>query len=152
MKTTILEFMSKDHDRLDNLFEEFNKLRKSDISRAKPLFLNFSAGLQAHIAWEEDILFPIFERETGMRDAGPTAVMRMEHGQIKNFLEDISGKVLAGELDGIDELGTKLLQVLGSHNMKEENILYPAIDDLTNEQEKKQAIERMTELPSENFA
>jgi iron-sulfur cluster repair protein YtfE (RIC family) len=144
--------MSKDHDSLDNLFEEFNKLRKSDISRAKPLFLNFSAGLQAHIAWEEDILFPIFERETGMRDAGPTAVMRMEHGQIKNFLEDISGKVLAGELDGIDELGTKLLQVLGSHNMKEENILYPAIDNLTNEQEKKQAIERMTELPSENFA
>jgi iron-sulfur cluster repair protein YtfE (RIC family) len=144
--------MSKDHDSLDNLFEEFNKLRKSDISRAKPLFLNFSAGLQAHIAWDEDILFPIFERETGMRDAGPTAVMRMEHGQIKNFLEDISGKVLAGELDGIDELGTKLLQVLGSHNMKEENILYPAIDDLTNEQEKKQAIERMTELPSENFA
>ena len=49
-------------------------------------------------------------------------------------------------------MGTKLLQVLGSHNMKEENILYPAIDDLTNEQEKKQAIERMTELPSENFA
>ena len=149
MKTTILEFMSEDHDRLDNLFEEFNKLRKSDISRAKPLFLNFSTGLQAHIAWEEDILFPIFERATGMRDAGPTAVMRMEHRQIKNFLEAISGKVLADELD---ELSIKLLEVLGSHNMKEENILYPAIDDLTNEQEKKQAIERMTELPSENFA
>ena len=149
MKTTILEFMSKDHDSLDNLFEEFNKLRKSDISRAKPLFLNFSAGLQAHIAWEEDILFPIFERGTGMYDTGPTAVMRMEHGHIKNFLEEISGKVLADELD---ELGIKLLEVLGSHNQKEENILYPAIDNLTNEQEKKQAIERMTELPSENFA
>jgi len=49
-------------------------------------------------------------------------------------------------------LGIKLLEVLGSHNQKEENILYPAIDNLTNEQEKKQAIERMTELPSENFA
>ena len=152
MKTTILEFMNKDHDRLDNLFEEFNKLRKSDISRAKPLFLSFRAGLQAHIAWEEDILFPIFERETGMHATGPTAVMRMEHRQIKNFLEEISGKVLADELDGIDESEIKLLEVLGSHNLKEENILYPAIDDLTNEQEKKQAIERMTELPSENFA
>ena len=149
MKTTILEFMSKDHDSLDNLFEEFNKLRKSDISRAKSLFLEFSVGLQAHIAWEEDILFPIFERGTGMYDTGPTAVMRMEHGHIKNFLEEISGKVLADELD---ELGIKLLEVLGSHNQKEENILYPAIDNLTNEQEKKQAIERMTELPSENFA
>jgi len=150
--TTLFEFMSIDHDRLDDLFEEFNKLAKSDMGKAKSLFDNFRAGLQRHIIWEEDILFPIFERATGMHETGPTAVMRMEHGQIKNILAAIHEKVLAGESDGIDGLGTQLLGVLGPHNVKEENILYPAIDDLTNEQEKKQAIERMTELPSENFA
>ncbi|HAJ76949.1 MAG TPA: hypothetical protein DCM64_10900 [Gammaproteobacteria bacterium] len=152
MMTTLFEFMSIDHDRLDDLFEEFNKLAKSDMGKAKSLFDNFRAGLQRHIIWEEDILFPIFERATGMHETGPTAVMRMEHGQIKNILAAIHEKVLAGESDGIDGLGTQLLGVLGPHNVKEENILYPAIDDLTNEQEKKQAIERMTELPSENFA
>jgi len=142
--TTIFEFMSMDHDRLDNLFDAFKNLKKSDISGAKKSFLDFKAGLQTHIAWEENILFPIFERETGMRDTGPTAVMRMEHGQIKNLLEEIDQQVLAGDSEESDEAETNLLEVLGSHNQKEENILYPAIDNLANEQEKEQAIAKMT--------
>jgi iron-sulfur cluster repair protein YtfE (RIC family) len=135
--------MSVDHDRLDDKFEGFEKLKADDIDGARTSFLDFQAGLLRHIAWEEDILFPIFEQETGMRDAGPTAVMRMEHDQIKKFLEEIAGKVLAGELEGIDEVKTGLLEVLGSHNQKEENILYPAIDNLTSEDEKEKVIEKM---------
>lgn len=148
MTTTIFEFMSVDHDRLDNTFKEFKKLIKKDITGAKTEFLDFKAGLQKHIAWEEDILFPIFEEGTGIRDAGPTAVMRMEHRQIKDFLEEIGEKVLAGDLEEIDEAESGLLEVLGSHNEKEEAILYPAIDNLTSEQEKEQAITRMMEMPS----
>ena len=143
--------MSVDHDRLDNIFEEFKSLKKDDMNRAKTLFLDFKAGLQKHIVWEEDILFPIFERGTGMHDTGPTAVMRMEHRHIKNFLEEIGEKILVGELEGIDEAEIGLLEVLGSHNQKEENILYPAIDNLTSEQEKEQAIKKMTEMPSESL-
>jgi hemerythrin superfamily protein len=74
----------------------------------------------------------------------------MEHRQIKDFLEEIGEKVLAGELEGIDEAEIGLLEVLRSHNEKEETILYPAIDNLTSEQEKERAITRMTEMPSEN--
>ena len=150
--TTIFEFMSTDHDRLDNMFEGFKNLKKDDMSGARRLFLDFKTGLQAHIAWEEDILFPIFERGTGMHDTGPTAVMRTEHRHIKNFLEEISEKVLAGAVEGIDEAEIGLLEVLGAHNQKEENILYPAIDNLTSEQEKEQAITRMTEMTSGNLA
>jgi iron-sulfur cluster repair protein YtfE (RIC family) len=143
--------MSVDHDRLDEIFEEFKKLKKIDLEGARPFFLAFKAGLQKHILWEENILFPIFEQETGMRDTGPTAVMRMEHRQIETFLEEIGEKVLAGELEGVDEAETGLLEVLGSHNQKEENILYPAIDNLTSEQEKEKAIENMTEGSSETL-
>jgi len=150
--TTIFEFMSRDHDRLDNIFEEFKKVRISDMSNSAPLFHDFKAGLQAHIAWEEDIMFPIFERETGMRDAGPTAVMRMEHQHIKKFLEEIGAKIQMGELQGIDEAEIGLLGVLGSHNQKEENILYPALDNLTGEQEKEQVISRMMNQSIEDLA
>ncbi len=150
MTTTIFEFMSVDHDRLDDTFKEFKKLNKNDMNGAKTVFLDFKARLHKHIAWEEDILFPIFEQATGMHNAGPTAVMRMEHRQIKDFLEEIGEKVLAGELEGIDEAEIGLLEVLGSHNEKEETILYPAIDNLTSEQEKEKAITRMTEMPSQN--
>lgn len=149
--TTIFEFMSLDHDRLDNIFEQFKNLKKDDLGGAKRLFLDFKAGLQQHIVWEEDILFPIFERGTGMYDTGPTAVMRTEHRHIKNFLEDIGEKILVGNMEGVDAAEIGLLEVLGSHNQKEENILYPAIDNLTSEQEKKQAIKRMTDMPSESL-
>jgi hemerythrin superfamily protein len=70
----------------------------------------------------------------------------MEHGQIKNFLEMIGEKVLAENLEGLEEAEIGLLEVLGSHNQKEENILYPAIDNLTSEHEKEKAIARMTEV------
>jgi hemerythrin superfamily protein len=47
-------------------------------------------------------------------------------------------------MEGVNEAEISVLEVLGSHNQKEENILYPAIDNLTSEPEKVQAIEKMT--------
>ena len=39
-----------------------------------------------------------------------------------------------------------LFKVLESHNQKEENILYPGIDNLTSEQEKDQMIKRISAI------
>jgi len=68
--------MSVDHDRLDEIFEGFKKLKDDDIDAAGKLFLEFKTGLLQHINWEEDILFPVFEQKTGIHDTGPTAIMR----------------------------------------------------------------------------
>jgi iron-sulfur cluster repair protein YtfE (RIC family) len=144
--------MCLDHDRLDNLFGDYKAPNLTGINGALELFLDFEAGLQMHIIWEEDILFPIFEQETGMRDSGPTAVMRMEHRHIKKFLEQIGEKLRTGELSGIDEAEIELLDILDSHNRKEENILYPAIDNLTTEREKEQAVTCMAEMRSATLA
>lgn len=142
--TTILEFMSVDHDRLDNIFSELMALGAGDGERAQALFGDFRSGLERHIVWEEDLLFPIFERATGMRDAGPTAVMRMEHRQIRDILEQIDQTLLADSPPAITDLAKALLEVLGSHNHKEEHILYPAIDNVAEEQERQQAIDQMS--------
>ena len=144
--TTISGFMRADHARLDTTFEEFKRLGNDEIDRGKSLFFDFNAGLRRHIIWEEDILFPIFERATGMHDSGPTEVMRMEHRQIKQILEEIKEKVTAGILVGIQEAENGLLEVLGSHNQKEENILYPAIDQLSDEEQTEQVISRMADM------
>jgi len=142
--TTILEFMTVDHDRLDNIFSELMALGAGDGKRAQALFGDFRSGLERHIVWEEDLLFPIFERSTGMRDAGPTAVMRMEHRQIREILEQIDQTLRAENPPAIARLANALLQVLGSHNQKEEHILYPAIDNVAEEQERQQAIDQMS--------
>jgi len=46
MITTIVEFMGKDHERLDNLFEAFKKQLNDDIVGAGEIFLEFKAGLE----------------------------------------------------------------------------------------------------------
>ncbi len=146
----ITNFMGQDHDRLDGLVTEFQATKGSDFGKAKHFFSEFKRGLQWHIVWEEEILFPLFEHRTGMEDCGPTAVMRMEHRQIKDFLEQIHDRIAKGETN-TDEFERGLLTVLFAHNKKEETILYPLIDQSLSEQEAKETLARMREVPEEQY-
>jgi hemerythrin-like domain-containing protein len=142
----ISEFMSADHAKLDRTFEEFQRQQSRDMAKAKLLFDQFMAGLQGHIIQEEELLFPIFEKRSGMTDGGPTAVMRMEHGKIKGFLEEMNARLLAGISENLDELGVALLELLISHNQKEESILYPAIDRMVTDEDRKKLLGDMANL------
>ena len=144
--TTILEFMSVDHDRLDNKIRMYGTEKLVDIERAENIFLFFKSELERHIIWEEDILFPVFERKTSNKDAGPTSVMRMEHIQIKDHLQKIQRKLHAKKVQDLCEEQVALFKLLESHNQKEENILYPGIDNLTSEQEKDQMIKQISAI------
>lgn len=135
-----------DHDRLDQLLATYRESKRVDFDRAKQAFEQFKAGLQRHILWEENLLFPLFEGKTGMRDHGPTVVMRAEHRQIARRLEAIHDKVRARDV-GSDEDEGALVEVLTAHNDKEENILYPTIDRLLTDEEKAAVFREMEELP-----
>ena len=139
---SIYDFMSKDHDRLDEIFNKFKQIKNRNINRAKELFGEFKNGLERHIVWEEEILFPLFEKQAGMNDSGPTFVMRTEHVRIKEIISGIHER--AEKLDpDTDELENELLFVLTAHNDKEESILYPWIDNSISSQEKEEAFERI---------
>lgn len=128
-----MEFMSKDHDRLDGIFIAFQKNKTENLEQAKTLFSSFESGLRRHIVWEEEILFPAFEEQTGMKNMGPTAVMRMEHHKIKEFLDQIGQKLQDNDIHTGDA-EESLIGVLTSHNDKEEKILYPWIDRSLSEE------------------
>lgn len=131
---SISEFMGKDHDRLDDLFNQYKGFKNTDQNKANENFSEFKLGLEKHIVWEEDILFPLFELKTGMFNMGPTVVMRMEHESIKHILTNISTKLIQSRIQ-TDELDGDLIRILSEHNNKEENILYPTIDSLLNDEE-----------------
>jgi hemerythrin superfamily protein len=149
-RTTISTFYELDHDRLDELFKAFQQFKRSDFSKAKEAFREFKFGLQRHIVWEEDLLFPLWEEKTGMSDGGPTFVMRNEHRQIGRLLEAIHDKV-ADQNPDCDQEEQALLNLLGSHNMKEERVLYPAIDQVTNEEERETVFRNMKNIPEERY-
>jgi len=134
----ISEFMEKDHDRLDAIFQEFQRTR-DDRGRAGSLFNEFAGGLKRHIRWEEELLFPLFENKTGMRNSGPTMVMRMEHREIEKLLQNISDAI-AGDTAHWEH---SLLEVLSTHNQKEETILYPWMDRSLSEKEREDVFTKM---------
>jgi hemerythrin superfamily protein len=85
-----------------------------------------------------------------MSEGGPTFVMRHEHRQIGQLLESIHDKVARQELDS-DQVEQLLLNVLGSHNMKEERVLYPSIDTVTNEAERETVFRNMKTIPEDRY-
>ncbi len=150
-ESMIQDYFEEDHDRLDKLFTSFQTLKRSDYPKAKEAFKQFKMGLQRHIVWEEDLLFPIWERKTGLTEGGPTQVMRMEHRQIGELLEAIHEKVKEQNPES-DQEEERLQAVLASHNMKEERILYPAIDKVLEDGERVSLFKAMKEMPSERYA
>ena len=143
---TISGYYAADHDRLDELFARYRSLKANEPMAARATFDEFRSGLQRHIAWEEDILFPVFESYTGMRHSGPTAVMRAEHRQIEHCL-DVIGKGLHEGDGATDDDDARLLSILESHNFKEEQVLYPAIDHQVTTGERDEVFDRMARVP-----
>lgn len=147
---TVSKFFEQDHDRLDELFKTFQRLKRSDFPKAKEAFKDFKFGLQRHIVWEEDLLFPLWEEKTGMAEGGPTFVMRKEHRQIGQQLEAIHQKVAEQNPDS-DQEEEALLTLLGSHNMKEERVLYPSIDEVTSREERDTVFLNMKNIPEDRY-
>ena len=150
VQKTITEFFEQDHDRLDELFKTFQQSKRSDVPKAEEAFTGFKFGLQRHIVWEEDVLFPLWEQKTGMSDSGPTPAMRNEHRQIGQLLEAIHRKVADKNHDS-DQEEQGLLDLLGSHNRKEERALYPAIDKVTSAEERQAVFLSMHNIPEERY-
>lgn len=140
----------QDHDRLDALFNTFQQQKRKDFTKAQEAFVEFKFNLQRHIVWEEDVLFPKWEENSGMAEGGPTQVMRTEHRMIGQCLEAIHEKVQAQNPDSDREEG-RLLEILKSHNMKEERILYPSIDQVISEAERAELYQAMKEIPEERY-
>jgi len=145
----ITAYFEADHDRLDALFNNYRKLKKEDVKKAKPYFREFLKGLKRHIVWEEEVLFPFFEKATGITQ-GPTEVMRLEHRKIGSILDRLHDKVRAGSAD-TDNEEQEVLAVLKPHNDKEENILYPAIDKHASSEVAGELFLKMEEIPAERL-
>ncbi|HET9795847.1 MAG TPA: hemerythrin domain-containing protein [Thermoanaerobaculia bacterium] len=128
-RRTVSDALAWDHDRLDAIERSaFAALDRGEREEASRLFETFARGLGRHIGFEEAILFPAFENATGHpAGAGPTSVMREEHRIIGALLADIAREIRDPSASPIGRRRS-LAWVLGEHNQKEEEILYPMTD------------------------
>lgn len=143
---SVTDYFQTDHRRLDAIYEDFSGAMKDGLwAEAEKAFKEFNVGLRRHIKAEEEILFPVFEDKTGMHGEGPTAVMRMEHKDIRELLDKILSLISAKDAKAKDAAFT-LVNILSDHNMKEEHILYPESDSFMSDPERAEVIKKTQTL------
>jgi len=140
---SVTEYFESDHRRLDAIYDRFqDEFRAGEWEAAEADFREFRLGLKRHIKAEEEILFPTFEEKTGMVDAGPTFVMRMEHKDIQDYLDRVLEGAEAKDPARTKDAAALLTGILADHNMKEEHILYPESDSFLNGTERSDVVKK----------
>lgn len=95
-------------------------------------FTLFRGALERHFEAEETILFPAFEEETG-GEMRPTRVLSIEHLHMRDLAPDLAKALERRDAAGYLELSETLGIMLGQHNIKEERVLYPMMDEMLGE-------------------
>ena len=126
---SIGEFMIRGHKECDLAFARAEESGGGgDWPSAAAGFKAFLEAMTQHLAMEEDVLFPAFEETTGMSGAGPTEVMRMEHARMRALFDEMKSAVGARDANQFLGLCESLLVLMQQHNVKEEGMLYPMMD------------------------
>jgi hemerythrin-like domain-containing protein len=122
------QVLPEHHRHCDDLFVAAeDAVQRGDWAAAAPAFLRFHTQMATHFEVEEGLLFPAFEDATGT-SAGPTGMMRHEHGQMRELLAQLAAACDARDGEAYAGIAETLLMLMQQHNMKEENILYPMCD------------------------
>ncbi len=131
MPTHISQYFTADNDRLDVFYAAFKKaFTHMDYNGARHYFALFQQGLKAHIAWEEEVLFPLISQSVDQNIKAKRNTLRSEHKAIINLLAEINNTTC--EHEHCLNLCNTFEQLLENHNQVEETIIYPECDNLTN--------------------
>jgi iron-sulfur cluster repair protein YtfE (RIC family) len=131
---TISTWMQQDHVDIDAIAERAVAAAESGdaaaLQREASLFLQ---RLRQHIEMEERVLFPAFEERTGMAAGGPSVQIRVEHEQMQPVLQQMQDAAAAQDGAVYRRAAQALHEILLPHNLKEEQMMYPMLDDAMGE-------------------
>lgn len=129
---TVAAVLEAEHRWIDERFAQFQQGLEAGRADAGP-YEEAATKLHRHIYLEEEMLFPHVETR-GL--AGPTTVMVMEHGEICRQLDAVRDLLASGAAASqVLEVFGALRGLLEEHNAKEEQIFYPASDQLLTAEE-----------------
>jgi iron-sulfur cluster repair protein YtfE (RIC family) len=137
-----------DHERLARLeVAAFVARAAGDTAGAATRYEAFADGLRRHIAAEEELLFPLFEKRAGLfPDPRPTEVMRKEHVEILRLLGEIL-RTIGDPAKLPDQARAAFHEILEEHHRKEEGLLYPALDVVLTPEELRELIAKVQAIP-----
>ncbi|MBI3910877.1 MAG: hemerythrin domain-containing protein [Armatimonadetes bacterium] len=150
------------HAQLDELFLLHQEaLLAFDIPLAIERLHEFEHRLLIHMCQEEDLLLPVYQR-AGSIPGGTIILFTGEHQKMRELrgrFQEILGR-LASEPPGLRREIIRLLDyqtmfkhLVEHHNLRERNILYPTLDKVTGEEERRELLGQcLTELEHQTAA
>ena len=125
----INDHMMRDHREIDAIFARSQDAAgASDWASLESNGAMFFARIGRHIELEEDLLFPAFDESSGMSGGGPTGTMRSEHAEMEPMFERMRDAIAARDAARYLAVARTLHELLQQHNLKEEQMMYPMLD------------------------
>lgn len=125
-------------------------LLDGNLVRAKERLAEFERRLLHHIWEEETLLLPVYER-AGAIPGGPPVLFTGEHKRMQELLAGFKQTLSSLEQDPdsrkrgilwlLDRQAT-FKNLMDHHDQRETNILYPALDRVTSEAERREILSR----------
>jgi regulator of cell morphogenesis and NO signaling len=139
-----------EHGDLQRVFEKHQRASISkDVPVALATIVTFESNLKRHIAFEEDVLLPLYKSKGGEVEGGTSPIFQAEHRKLRE-----TAARLAQHTDELyttpDMLGTilNLLDeealfkgLMAHHTLREQNLLFPRLDAITTEREREKMLE-----------
>ena len=83
MNKVLYQFFTKDHRRLEKIFD---KATENENNIQEELYHQFRVGILKHIKMEEKILFPAAQKANGDIPIPLAAKLRLDHGAITSLM------------------------------------------------------------------
>lgn len=133
------------HEHLDELFLLHQEaLLQLDLDLAAVRLQAFERELRTHIRVEEDLLLPVYQR-AGRVPGGPPEFFTGEHQRLLALLARAAATLEQLKLSCIDlhrgiirlfDAEAVFKSLMEHHDQRERNILYPKLDQVTEEAER----------------
>jgi hemerythrin-like domain-containing protein len=121
-----------------------------DIELAHERLLQFRREIEEHMHVEEELLLPVYNR-AGRIPGGPVEFFTGEHKRLLEFLSRFDEQLTqmksssenpAREIIELFDGEAVFKSLLEHHDLREQNIFYPVLDEITTEQERQQLLSK----------
>lgn len=149
--TATLTFSSvlEEHSELEDLFAKHQRaLLIKDVPAAVATLKTFENELCRHIAFEDQVLLPLYASKRAEVEGAALPIFHAEHRKLKEMASKLVRQTDA--LDGSPDLLGSIIQLFDDealfkslfahHGLREENLLFPALDACTTETEREKAL------------
>ena len=139
------EALCESHEQLRKLLNAHQEaLVCGDRYSARATFERYASAMRAHLQAEDDVLLPRYRELVKAEPGGGAELLDAEHRKVTLFLNAMEDDLAECADDPIDpaqrvhwiEEQARFKHLLEHHHQREENVLFPALDAVLEDDEK----------------